>query len=304
MISTPQTTLDFILNGLFSTYAERVPAVQKITQAMLEINMIQNQKDIINDHIAFRTLGIKHLGISSFEKIFLHQGYTRCDHYSFDQKKLDAYWYQPPSNNYPRVFISELRVHELSTEARNVLHRYTDSIYADPVDSIDLNDADQVVEYLHQPLWQLPSYDDYKILLNESEYAAWVLYNRYYLNHYTISVHNLPKGYNTLEEFNLFLKSIQIPLNDSGGEIKVSSDGLLRQSSTVSEMVLSLFNENKKYPISGSYVEFAERLPLKEYQHLPASELKNHHRREGFEVNNADKIFESTYSSQTNKSKN
>ena len=69
-------------------------------------------------------------------------------------------------------------------------------------------------------------------------------------------------------------------------------------------IVTDEYQSNKKKLISGSYVEFAERLPLKEYQHLPASELNNHHRREGFEVNNADKIFESTYSSQTNKSKN
>ena len=28
-----------------------------------------------------------------FERIFLHHGYTKQDHYFFSKKKLDAYWY-------------------------------------------------------------------------------------------------------------------------------------------------------------------------------------------------------------------
>ena len=32
------------------------------------------------------------LGIQSLEKIFLHYGYRRMDHY-FPLQKLDAYWY-------------------------------------------------------------------------------------------------------------------------------------------------------------------------------------------------------------------
>ena len=64
----------------------------------------------------------------------------------------------------------------------------------------------------------LPSITDYDALLNESEYASWVIYNRYYLNHYTISVHDLPMNYNNLENFNkLLVDKMNIRLNDSGG---------------------------------------------------------------------------------------
>ena len=38
-----------------------------------------------------------------------------------------------------------------------------------------------------------------------------------------------------------------------------------------------------------------------EHAHLPAGELTREMRREGFEAGNADKIFESTYSEQTEK---
>mgnify|MGYP003683775569 FL=1 len=165
-------------------------------------------------------------------------------------------------------------------------------------DTIDLNDPNAVATYLQTPLWRLPSLKDYEALLTESEYAAWVIYNRYYLNHYTISVHDLIDNFSTLEPFNLFLKSIGIHLNSSGGEIKTSQDRLLRQTSSVANKVLATFSDNNTKEIAGSYVEFAERSPLPEFSKLSKNQLKRRHRREGFETGNADRIFESTFSSQ------
>ena len=66
-----KSTLEVILNGLFRTYFERVPDVKKITNAMISKGWVSAQEDIINDHVAFRTLGLENLGIASFEKIFL-----------------------------------------------------------------------------------------------------------------------------------------------------------------------------------------------------------------------------------------
>ena len=140
-------------------------------------------------------------------------------------------------------------------------------------------------------------------MLPTAEYAAWVIYNRYYLNHFTVSVHNLPAGVDTIAAFNAFLKSIGVKLNDSGGEAKTSGDGLLIQSSTVAEMVDAEFaaadGGTETHRISGSYVEFAERRVLPQFADLPRAEIRREHRRDGFETANADKIFESTYSSQT-----
>ena len=65
------TTMTQILDTLFNVYAARVPDVQKITKAMVTEGMVKSQNDIINDHIAFRTMGVPNLGIASFEKIFL-----------------------------------------------------------------------------------------------------------------------------------------------------------------------------------------------------------------------------------------
>lgn len=290
-----------ILDALFKVYESRVPDVSRITQAMTDKGMVDSQMDIVNDHIAFRTMGVDNLGIASFEKIFLIHGYKRMDYYHFETKKLDAYWYSPPTDDLPRVFISELKVELLTESTQNIISKYTDTVTTDPVDHLDLNDVEAVASFFQTPLWALSTKQDYERLLNESEYAAWVIYNRYYLNHYTISVHDLPQPYNRLESFNTFLKSIGIELNDSGGEIKTSKDGLLRQSSSVANQVEAQFSDGEIKSIAGSYVEFAERSVLPKFSDTEPIKIKRKHRREGFEASNADKIFESTFTSQLKK---
>ena len=298
-MSTP--TIDVVLDGLMRRYMERVPDVQKVLDVMMAEGIIKTPSDIENDHIAFRSLGIPPLGIASLEKVFLALGYTKKDYYYFPEKKLDAYWYAPPAERYPRIFLSQLRVQDLTPAAQDIIARYTKDIQSDPVDALDLSDGAVLDKFLHSSLWPLPTLADYETLSAESEYAAWVIYNRYYLNHFTISVHNLPEGYNTVAQFNDFLEAHGFTLNSAGGKIKQSPDGLLLQSATVAGKIEAAFAGGERRPIAGSYVEFAERKILPEFAGLPAAERGRQHRREGFEARNADKIFESTYKSQTEK---
>lgn len=293
------STLDTVLAGLMRRYSERVPDVTKVINGMISHGIIASPDEIENDHIAFRTMGVPQLGIRSFERIFTHYGYQKRDPYHFASKKLDAFWYAPPEPKYPRIFVSELRVGDLSAEAQRIIRSYTDEVQSDPVDNLDLDNGAEVDNFLHSGLWRIPTWADYSRLLEESEYAAWVIYNRYYLNHFTISVHNLPENFDTVEKFNAFLEALGIKLNDSGGKIKTSPDGLLLQSSTVAEMVNAEFADGDKHLIAGSYVEFAERRPLPEHQSIPKPLRQRHHLRDGFEAGNADKIFESTFTSQT-----
>lgn len=293
--------LHTVLNGLVRRYKERVPDVEQIIHTMIVQGIIRNEQDIENDHIAFRTLGVPHLGVASLEKVFLYYGYQKKDYYFFPEKKLNAWWYAPPVQGLPRIFISELRVNDLSPATAAIVHSYTDKVTADPVDSLDLADTAAVDMYLHSSSWGLPTLADYEKLAAESEYAAWAIYNRYYLNHFTIAVHHLKKGYNTIEDFNAFLERNGVILNDSGGKIKRSPDGNLLQSSTVAEMTEAQFAGGEVKMIPGSYVEFAERRVLEQYRSLPEDKITPAHRREGFEAANADKIFESTYLEQTGK---
>jgi hypothetical protein len=60
------------------------------------------------------------------------------------------------------------------------------------------------------------------------------------------------------------------------------------------------FAGGDRHRIAGSYVEFAERKVLPQFEGVAVVERR--HRRDGFEAGNADKIFESTFVSQTSKS--
>jgi len=301
----PSETIDTILQGLMRRYQDRVPDVARVVELMVAEKLIESVTDIENDHIAFRTIGVEQLGIASFEKIFLHCGYEKRDPYKFEAKKLDAYWYSPPREDLPRIFVSELRVGDLSEEAQSIIRSYTDEVGSDPVDLLDLDSGEAVDAFLHSPLWRTPTWSDYQRLADESEYAAWVIYNRYYLNHFTISVHNLSDSHNTIEKFNAFLEAGGLKLNDSGGKAKVSADGLLIQSSTIAEMVDATFDDgnggSEVHSIAGSYVEFAERKVKPDADLEVGEEPDRDDRRDGFEANNADKIFESTYREQTKK---
>jgi hypothetical protein len=268
---------------------------------LIQAGILNSESEIENDHVAFRTMGVPNLGIASFEKIFMHYGYQKRDYFNFEGKKLNAYWFSPPEPKYPRIFLSELRVADLSVSVANIIYKYTKDIVSDPVDALDLNDGHAVDAFLHSPLWHLPTWDDYAALAAESEYAAWVIYNRYYLNHYTISVHNLKDGYDDIYKFNDLVQNAGVKLNDAGGVVKISPDGGLLQSSSVARMINAEFADGSFHEISGSYVEFAQRKILPQFAHLPINEIKREHRRDGFETGNADKIFESTFSSQTQK---
>ncbi len=305
MPTTRLDTLKAVLGGLMERYRANVPDVPRLVDALRREGVIRGEDDIENDHIAFRTLGVPRLGIASLEQVFLHYGYERRDRYDFPQKKVNAHWYAPPAENFPRIFISELRVDDLSQEASRIIRSYTGGVAEDPVRALDLDDPAQVVAFLHAPLWRTPTWSDYTRLRDESEFAAWVIYNRYYLNHFTIAVHNLPPGLDTVEGFNRFLEAHGFTLNDSGGKAKVSADGKLVQSSTVAVMAEAAFDDGRggveRHAIPGSYVEFAERRVLDRFAHLERRQIRREHRREGFEAASADRIFESTFTSQTGK---
>ena len=67
--------LDQTLHGLMSRYRQRVPDVGKITSSLIQRGAVDSPEDLANDHVAFRTLGVKHLGIASLEKMSIVKAY-------------------------------------------------------------------------------------------------------------------------------------------------------------------------------------------------------------------------------------
>eukprot|EP00184_Porphyridium_aerugineum_P001801 CAMPEP_0184699204 /NCGR_PEP_ID=MMETSP0313-20130426/5556_1 /TAXON_ID=2792 /ORGANISM="Porphyridium aerugineum, Strain SAG 1380-2" /LENGTH=379 /DNA_ID=CAMNT_0027158253 /DNA_START=789 /DNA_END=1928 /DNA_ORIENTATION=+ len=297
-----------LLKSLLNNYKKQTPDAIKIEELMVAEKIVPNAAAIENDHIAFRTFNDPALGIDSIEQVFVPLGYKKRDYLNFEDKKLNAYWYSPPSEDLPRVFVSEIRVQDLSLAAQSIIHKHIPSNIPSPKKStMSLEDRVKALKEnkmgMSQIAWPKVERKEYKVLAEESEYAAWVLLHGHKINHFTIALQNLPAGYNTCTQFNQWLKDRDFVLNTAGGEVKTSHDGLLMQSATIAARVPYTFNCGTTVPVPYAYVEFAERLPLPEFlnsvftdkQQHGGRKWARHMLREGFEVDNANLIFESTY---------
>ncbi|KFK43022.1 hypothetical protein AALP_AA1G068800 [Arabis alpina] len=289
-----------VLGQMESVYLNRNPTPKSVLEL---VRSVDGNEQLCYDHLAFRTFGIGGYGIDSLASFFLDYGYTPMDELRFPAKKLRALWFAPPNDGsdvpcgsgvngpLPRVFISELLVEQMSSQAQDVIRKYTEA-------SPGGKKYAAMSSALGSLPWEKPLSTEFEQLASESEYAAWTLVNGYALNHVTISVHRLKSHLNKIKKLNQFLEEKGFKLNSEGGVLKVSPDGGLQQSSTVADSISFKFSDGVVKSIPCSYIEFAERLVLPLYQNVPENEIQESHRRDGFEVGNADKIFESTYQDQ------
>lgn len=277
-----------------SVYLSRNPTAK----AILDLVRSTHNDQICYDHFAFRTFGVNGYGIDSMASFFLDYGYTQQEELRFPAKKLKALWFSPPATSppdgasgvngpLPRIFISELLVDQMSPKTQEIIRKYTEM-------SGKGNKHAALASSLGALTWEKPSFSEFQQLARESEYAAWTLVNGYALNHVTISTHRLKSNLKDIKSLNQFVEKNGFKLNSEGGVLKVSPDGLLQQSSTVADSIPFSFSDGVTESVPCSYIEFAERLVLPQYRNLPENEVKEFHRRDGFEVGNADKIFEST----------
>ncbi|KAM3408371.1 hypothetical protein ACQJBY_001489 [Aegilops geniculata] len=297
-----------VLSNMQKVYLSRNPTAEKI----LDLVHSYDGDHICFDHFAFRTFGVDGYGIDSLAEFFTDFGYESREELRFPAKKLRALWFSPPNNDgytragiygpLPRIFISELLVDELSAPSQEIIRKYIKT-------SANGNKYAVLASTFGELTWEKPTYSDFQVLsryssmltlhtlhsgTRESEYAGWTLVNGYALNHATVSTHRLESDIRSISKFNKFVEDNGFKLNTEGGILKVSPDGLLQQSSTVADSSLFTFADGITESIPRSYIEFAERLPLPQFRDLQDEEVKEHHRRDGFEVGNADKIFEST----------
>ncbi|XP_062160786.1 2-oxoadipate dioxygenase/decarboxylase, chloroplastic [Alnus glutinosa] len=283
-----------VMASMETVYLNRNPTAK----AILELVQSVDGEQICYDHLAFRTFGVNGYGIDSMAKFFLDFGYTPREELRFPAKKLKALWFSPPSvplldgdsgvnGPLPRVFISELLVDQMSAQTQDIIRKYTEI-------SGGANKHAALASAIGSLTWGKPLYSEFQQLARESEYAAWTLVNGYALNHATISTHRLKSHLRNIKSLNQFIEDNGFKLNSQGGVLKVSPDGLLLQSSTVADSVSFQFSDGVTESVPCSYIEFAERLVLPQYKNISEGEVKEFHRRDGFEVGNADKIFEST----------
>lgn len=225
------------------------------------------------DHVAFRSFK-SNGGINNISKVLLENGdYRERDEYEFPEKHLTARWYDPLNQELPTVFVSQINEEKLSESSQKILKSYIEQ-------KSEIPRFDGVSQ--GSELWGSVLSMDYYDLVRESEYAAWTLAFGYTLNHLAIPVHKLDK-YNTIKDYTQLLLDNNVELLGNG-KIQISKDKKLLQGSTLADEIKVLHHWYDLIPVPGTFVEFIER-----------KLVSKHQRREGFDVSNANNIFESTY---------
>ncbi len=254
--------------ALWQDYVQLTPSAEQI-HALLGSGQ---QDDVINDHIALRTFNLDKVGLDKLAAHFIAVGYREAGEYHFEAKKLYAKHFEHPDPTAPKVFISELLVEKCSPMLQQAVQKLVDQIPADAVTATNF-----IYSGRH---WQIDQ-ATYRLLLEESEYAAWMAVWGFRANHFTVSVNAL-QNFTTLESVNQTLKDAGFPLNTSGGEIKGSPDVLLEQSSTLADEAEVAFTDGV-LSVPSCFYEFALRYPTADGSLYT-----------GFVAASADKIFEST----------
>lgn len=263
------TSISDLFTGLWSDYVAITPSAARIHALLQEHD---NSNEIINDHIALRTFKVPGLAVADIAVHFTQLGYVQSGEYDFNSKKLNAWHFQHPDPTQPKVFISELRVAELSTAAQTIIQRMLSQMDMTVVGSDNF-----LYSGTH---WQV-SAAEYHTLLEESEYAAWLAAWGFRANHFTVSINHL-NSLHELDDMNALLKANGFVLNASGGEIKGNAEVCLAQSSTMADKMPVEFTDST-VSIPSCFYEFAQRYPL-----------ANGELYQGFVAASADKIFEST----------
>ncbi|WP_108124745.1 DUF1338 domain-containing protein [Saccharospirillum mangrovi] len=261
--------IDTFFDHLWQDYIRMTPQAETIAQALRS-----RGERIQNDHVAFRTFNRGPIALEKLEPFILDMGYQRYEPYNFAEKKLDAFGYIPPNPEQPRIFLSELRVEELSTGAQRLI----DGL----IEQIDPNDVSDASIFWRGPLWDVPSWADYQQLAAESEYAAWLSVIGLRCNHFTIDVNAL-RDIDSIEAINTLVEDLGFAINASGGRVKGTPEVLLEQGSTKASVQPFAFAGGETHDVTTCYYEFAKRYLNEDGQLY-----------QGFVAASADKIFEST----------
>lgn len=259
--------IDALLEQLWKSFQTLNPQAEQIHRLLSERGDV-----VVNDHIAFRTFDDPRIGIDVLARPFLMGGYNPQGEYEFPNKHLFARHYEHSEPGHPRIFISELKLAEMSIELQATIAQLLEQI----PDNLPGRD-----DFCHSGRPWNVDFATYERLARESEYAGWMAAFGFCPNHFTVLVNQLTT-IASLEELNELLKANGFALNTAGGEIKGSPAELLEQSSTLAAMIDVEFTAGI-HRIPSCYYEFARR-----YER-PDGTLFS-----GFIAQSADKIFEST----------
>lgn len=254
--------------ALWKDYTQLAPQAE-----VIHTLFTQQNGQVINDHVAFRTFANTPISLDKLEPVLLAMGYQVQAQYRFEEKKLRARSYIHPDEHAPKIFLSELLTKELSDRAQGILATYTQQIEA-PYLSPEI--------FWSGRHWEMPNWEDYCALLEESEYAAWLSVIGIRVNHFTISINHLTKQ-SDVQSVLSEVKNAGFAVNTTGGEIKGSPSVYLEQGSTLADRQMFVFGDGSEHTIPTCFYEFALRFRQPNGEYF-----------QGFVEGNADKIFDST----------
>jgi len=231
------------------TYYKETPTAKKC------LNYLKKKYPYIMpqiDHIAFRSLSLK--DAMDFDEI-LDNDYLLIDSLDFPLKTTDkfykkAYWYKHPI--YSRLFSSYIKIDcQYNLEIKKIIE--------------------------NESLSDLEKYNQLKEI---DQYLAWTVIWGKSINHIAFDLSLYPDSFEII--INEMVKDLNLKMNiypssdsKSNPYIICSQDGLLEQSSTISDSINN---------IPKAYIEFVNR----------KIDPNTNQRRDGFDNINANHLFEST----------
>lgn len=260
-------SLDALFGRLWDSFRQLNPQADEIHRLLTA-----RGERVVNDHIAFRTVDDPRVDIDVLAKPFVAGGYSPKGEYEFKNKHLFARHFEHADPLRPKIFVSQLKLDEMSQGLKQTLIGLVDQISAKDLRRDDLC-------AIGRP-WNV-DFGTYETLVSESEYAGWLSAFGFCANHFTVFVNELTT-LGSLAELNQFLKQHGFALNSAGGEIKGSPAEFLEQSSTLAPEIEVRFSDGT-HKVPSCYYEFAQRHKTADGKLFT-----------GFVAQSADKIFQST----------
>lgn len=268
--SARESFLAELFDRLWDRYRQRVSYVQTYENVIREAGAT-----FVNDHIAFRTFATQQplAGMATISRIFEALGYRAAGSYHFDDKQLSAIHFQHANQQFPKLFISELKTWELPAAARGIIEKavrsHRPAIASETLAALSNLDKDaapanellpQVVAQFHDLPWILPAKEDVAALNKASQYAAWVLVHAYNVNHFTslINSHAVP-ALDDIEKTIAALQKAGVPMK---AEIEGERGSKLRQTATEA-VTIDVAAHDQGQPVcmpwTYAYFELAQR---------------------------------------------
>lgn len=259
-----------LFDALWDRYRQRVSYVQTYEKVIREA-----KATFVNDHIAFRTFATQRplAGIASISRIFEALGYRAAGSYHFDDKQLSAIHFQHANQQFPKLFVSELKTWELPGDARQIVEKTVRShrlpIASEVLAALANLERDSgpasellgvVLAEFHELPWLLPAREDVQTLNKASQYAAWVLVHGYNVNHFTslINSHGVP-ALDDIEKTIAALQKAGVPMK---AEIEGERGSKLRQTATEAVTIDVAVHDKglpAAMPWTYAYFELAQR---------------------------------------------